>query len=618
MKLLDTNSNDSLTIQTATCCQIDKFKVQIESHLGQFADVHYFQVTIHNPEQEAKLGLLRVGAIDGALSRELQLRKVLGNHKMLSELLACVEKESVYLSSNSPLPKNQPNPDNSVFSNELPSSKSSDDPFKFSEFEQEIAGEPVLSQIEQTDPDKSEDLEQATEYLDEEFYDEEEVDADFDASTPKHILLSYLPKEEETLKYWLTKNQSLESSLLLASQVCQFFKFIYQRQWCFIQIFPKFIQMGTPVKFFDLTGAYPIDGHLTSGLMGEYCAPEIAYDSNFVISEQISTYIVGALLYEAIHHQLPPQESSKELEINPIPSIYQILKLSLSPFPEERFSLTQLLSLLVDIRKSIQTPQIYWEVATHSIVGLSTSRLHNEDSYGVRRHNLNNSDSLILGVIADGLGGMAQGELASKLAVQTVLETPITADLTNQNIRGHWLISLVEKANNSVAQQVRDGGTTISLVMGLGRELMIAHVGDSRIFLLRNGQICQLSEDHSLVAMLFASGEITYEESLNHPDRNVLTKSLGSKRKLSPGYVQDLNRFGAGLSMLLEDGDILILCSDGVWDLVPADELAEIFSGDKILQSSADLTIKKVLERGAHDNATILALKLRVKITDNQ
>jgi protein phosphatase len=213
---------------------------------------------------------------------------------------------------------------------------------------------------------------------------------------------------------------------------------------------------------------------------------------------------------------------------------------------------------------------------------------------------------------------MAQGELASKLAVQTVLETPITADLTNQNIRGHWLISLVEKANNSVAQQVRDGGTTISLVMGLGRELMIAHVGDSRIFLLRNGQICQLSEDHSLVAMLFASGEITYEESLNHPDRNVLTKSLGSKRKLSPGYVQDLNRFGAGLSMLLEDGDILILCSDGVWDLVPADELAEIFSGDKILQSSADLTIKKVLERGAHDNATILALKLRVKITDNQ
>lgn len=71
----------------------------------------------------------------------------------------------------------------------------------------------------------------------------------------------------------------------------------------------------------------------------------------------------------------------------------------------------------------------------------------------------------------------------------------------------------------------------------------MAHVGDSRIYLIRKKQICQLTEDHSLVAMLLASGEITYQESLDHRDRNILTKSLGSKPRLSDGYVQDLSRF---------------------------------------------------------------------------
>jgi len=207
------------------------------------------------------------------------------------------------------------------------------------------------------------------------------------------------------------------------------------------------------------------------------------------------------------------------------------------------------------------------------------------------------------------MGGMAQGEVASKLAAKTVIDAPISADLSKQEKRGEWLISLVQQANESVASNVRDGGTTLSLVMALGRELMIAHVGDSRILLLRNNQICQLSEDHSMVSMLVASSQITYEESLEHPDRNLLTKSLGSKQRLSEGYVQDLSRFGSELSMLLEEDDILILCSDGVWDLVAADELAEIFSNYQTLQLAVDETIEKVLSRGAHDNATILALK---------
>ena len=98
---------------------------------------------------------------------------------------------------------------------------------------------------------------------------------------------------------------------------------------------------------------------------------------------------------------------------------------------------------------------------------------------------------------------------------------------------------------------MRDGGTTLSITLAVGRDLAIAHVGDSRIYLLRQGEIRQLSEDHSLVAMLVASGQITPEESLDHPDRNVLTKSIGSKRRLSDGYVQQLSRSDQNLFLSL-------------------------------------------------------------------
>ena len=139
---------------------------------------------------------------------------------------------------------------------------------------------------------------------------------------------------------------------------------------------------------------------------------------------------------------------------------------------------------------------------------------------------------------------------------------------------------------------------------------MIGHVGDSRIYLLRQGKIQQLSQDHSLVGLMVNNGEITEEESRNHPDRNVLLRSLGSKNSLSPGYVQNLTVTTKNLVLNLESQDILLLCSDGVWDLVRDEELQAIFSSPlSSLQDSVDTTIQKVLDAGASDNATLVALQ---------
>ena len=629
MKVLSTDSAAGLIVQEHTCCQIENLRLEISSYLGQFADIHYFQVLIYNldpqvdPDNDkidsSNLGLMRVGSIDGGLKREIELRKVLGDRRMVSQLLAVAEEELVSISSYSHLseleisseqenlePHLAVNPFNAIeelSGDELVSNELS--PLHDLE---ELSGDELVSNELSPLHSLEDNLALEPEYLEEEFYPEEEI---FDSSARKLILVSDMPQADATLETWLKQENSLESSLVLASQACQFFRHVYQQQWCFIQIFPQFVQMGTPVKFFDLTGAYPVEEKLTSSFLGGYCAPEIAYNSGCTINEQMSTYTVGALLYQAIHQKLPPQTYGVELAIKRIPPIYQFLKICLSPIPEERFSLSQLLSLLVETRKSILNPHIHWDAYGRSTIGLSTSRLQNEDSFGVQQY-FSNWEPTILGVVADGMGGMAQGEVASKLALQTVLESQIPLHFTSQQ-RAEWLIELVQKANACVTDNVRDGGTTLSLVMAIGRDLAIAHVGDSRIFLLRNKQICQLSEDHSMVATLLAGGQITYEESQVHPDRNVLTKSLGSKRKLSDRYVQDLSLFGSDLSLPMENGDILLLCSDGVWDLVSADELAENFSSDRTLHAAVELTIEQILARGAYDNATILALRCTIK-----
>ncbi|CEJ45399.1 Protein serine/threonine phosphatase [Umezakia ovalisporum] len=574
MSSLPIDTTNSLVIELNTSLTLENFNLEVLSYLGEFiTDVYYFKVNIL---ATGKLGLLRVGEIESGLSRELQLREILGDYKMVAELLAYTIAESVIINL-------EPGKDK--------------------------AKDKQPEEIE-NHQDNRELVVSESNYLEEEYYPEQEIISN--SSTNKLILLTALPEEDQTLATWLKIEHSLEESLFMTGQVCQFLRYVHQRNWCFISIVPQLMQIGTPMQFFDLTSAYPVGEILPSGLLGDYCAPELAYGKNH-IHESMGSYTVGALLYHAIHQQTLPQGQFIEVKIRPIPQIYQILKISLSPIPEERFALPQLLGILVETRQEVSTVKIQWNIASRSTVGLSTHRLHNEDNYGVRQQQLSDTETMIVGVIADGMGGMSQGELASKLAVQIVLEESISPNLKTPEQRNQWLIALFTKVNESVATYVQDGGTTLSVILAMAQQLMIAHVGDSRIYLLRQGEIRQLSEDHSLIAMLVASGQITLEESINHPDRNVLTKFLGAKQRLSDGYVQDLSRTNQELAMKLENEDILLLCSDGVWDLVRENELLEIFNPHEDLQLSVDQSIEKVLQRGASDNATLLALKCRVE-----
>lgn len=591
-----------LIIQEGTCFQLDNFRVTIKATLGKFADVDYFRVSIqqiNNEPDTDRLGLLRVGNLDGGLSRELQLRNALkDNSKMFSELLFVGLEERVCLSVDSELLEN-------IVIKEKVISK-------------EVAVNKILMPLE-TPLVSVNSLSKAAEVSSSDSFDEDlQFDGDFEyleddlpedtinLSTKKLLLLSYLPQKGQTLDTWLQKKHSPQLALMLASQICQLFHSAYEQEWCFCQIMPQFVRVDTSVEFYDLTNVHLLGENVLSGMVTEYCAPEVA--CRCAASEEMSAYVIGILLYQSIHHALPTARHDLYSNTKLIPGIYQIINLCLEPITQNRICLNQLLKALLASQQAVGKYKVQWDVASYSTIGLSLHRLQNEDSYGVHQYSTKDKN-ILLGVLADGMGGMAQGEIASKLAVDTVLAAPKIAELNDEKQRENWLISVVEKANANVVENVKRGGTTLSVVLAVENQLAIAHVGDSRIFLIRNDTICQLSEDHSLVASLLANGEITYQDSQHHPQRNVITKCLGAKKTLGDDYVQTLSSFGADLSISLKERDILLLCSDGVWDLVPATELAEIFTKTQNLKTAVNETINRILMRGAGDNATLVALK---------
>ncbi len=609
-------TDNDLVIRTGECFSVGDIPVKAIAYLGLLTPgVHYFQVGLQNDDGDfdgEKLGLLRVAATKSSLGRELKLRETLGDYALVSQLLSHTIAESVLINplTISDAPMLSESAQSEVEDEDVtPEAKEDLEEIPESDNQAEVKLGNIAFSIEVSTENPFPEIENDSDDLEEEYYPEVEVHTD--ESPAKLLLLTLFPSEQNSLATWLQTQHTKEEYLSVVIQVCQFSSYLYQRQRFLVDLLPQFIQIGRPLKFFDLSTVYALDAPPQSGLISSYCAPELA--SGQELEESMASYAICALLYHCSHHRPLPSEQKYNISLDSIPRIYQLLKIGLSPIPEERFPLAQLMSLLVETRNLFRAKKIQWQVASYSTVGLSTSRLTNEDNYGVRQQRLGDFQTLIMGIVADGMGGMAQGEVASQIAVQTLLSEAIPPEFKTPDNFANWLSELFQKANQSITNDVKDGGTTLSAVLGIGDRLMVAHVGDSRIYHIRQGEISQLSEDHSMVAMMVASGQITQEESLEHPDRNVLTKSLGAKRILPPGYVQDLKRTKQELSVILEDRDILLLCSDGVWDLVTTEEMNKIFTDYDSLQSAVDTALERVLERGASDNATLLALQCHVE-----
>ena len=213
----------------------------------------------------------------------------------------------------------------------------------------------------------------------------------------------------------------------------------------------------------------------------------------------------------------------------------------------------------------------------------------------VRDHN---EDSLTVAppvfAVADGMGGHAAGEVASEIAIQTLVENaPDTAD-------GDALARAVVEANRAVIRAAVDGrgkqgmGTTMTAAVLDGARLVVAQVGDSRAYLLHRGNLQRITRDHSLVADMVEAGEITEEQARVHPQRSVITRALGSDPRTLPDIYE----------MTLEGGDRLLLCSDGLSSMIEDDVIQSVLVRRCDPQLCANILVNEAIKAGGYDNVT--------------
>lgn len=244
----------------------------------------------------------------------------------------------------------------------------------------------------------------------------------------------------------------------------------------------------------------------------------------------------------------------------------------------------------------------------------------NEDSYEISSFKISEDDEtpVLVAVIADGIGGHKAGEIASKIAVATIISAIAESDGTDPS----WILkSALLEANHSITAEAanddshRGMGSTVVCALIIDQALYIATLGDSRIYLIRDQVVQQLNIDHTWVQEALDSGVINEEEARNHPRRHLIRSYLGSANPIKPDLrlYMDLNenqeQAKANQGLPLIPGDLLLLCTDGLTDLVADEEFLEILDSG----GSEDERLGKLVDlanlRGGHDNITIILLQ---------
>jgi len=233
--------------------------------------------------------------------------------------------------------------------------------------------------------------------------------------------------------------------------------------------------------------------------------------------------------------------------------------------------------------------------ASAAVTHVGKVRKVNEDAF-LKRPDLG------LWAVADGVGGASQGDRASRLVVEALgrVHHPVGA--------AAFLAEVCEqlKSVNSQLQQeaaAQGGGTSASTVVALlvfGQHFACAWAGDSRLYLLRDYRLHQISRDHSAVQEMVDRGLLTAEQARTHPHANVVTRAVGAHDTLAVDMVQDR----------LRRDDIFLLCSDGLTKMLEDREIATLLGGDRPIESSVEMLLDAALDRGATDNVTVVGIQL--------
>lgn len=243
-----------------------------------------------------------------------------------------------------------------------------------------------------------------------------------------------------------------------------------------------------------------------------------------------------------------------------------------------------------------------FSLATAAVSDVGRVRTNNEDSFGHRWL----ADGTLFVMVADGMGGHEAGEVASGLAVQ-VVEEVVERDLEGDP-RERLYHALLE-ANHAILEEgdrsgTRGMGTTSIVALIRGDRAYVALVGDSRCYHIRRGQLLWRTLDHTRVQMLLDNGEISEDDARNHPEAGMLTRALGHER-MADGRGLEPDVLAEPLQ--LEPTDTLVLCSDGLHDLVEDWEIGQIIGG-RAPEEAARALVATACDRGGHDNVTVAVI----------
>jgi protein phosphatase len=243
-------------------------------------------------------------------------------------------------------------------------------------------------------------------------------------------------------------------------------------------------------------------------------------------------------------------------------------------------------------------------------------RANNEDNYRI-------VPALNLFVLSDGIGGQANGEVASALAVETILAHCQGSPIRGSSVNGNGLASEFSDRTNQLVEAatlanraIRDAATQDPQFQGMGATavaaridgllLSLIHVGDSRAYLLRNNNLICLTADHTLVAEQVRNGVLTPEQAQTNPLRRLLIRALGASEEVEIDIREQK----------LQGEDVLLLCTDGLTGMVPESEIAEILLHDRDAQNAADRLVASANEHGGEDNVTVILV--RIAASDGQ
>ncbi|HTE18822.1 MAG TPA: protein phosphatase 2C domain-containing protein [Armatimonadota bacterium] len=411
--------------------------------------------------------------------------------------------------------------------------------------------------------------------------------------------------------------------LSILAQVAFALRQLHERGWVHLGIRPTSVHLGKPVRLADLeyatrSGEAPAQPFYHAG----YSAPELL--SGGPVDARADVYSVGALLFHAVTGQ-PIEETGADLSTwqppTPVGGVPQILHRCLGSRETRYESMAQFHAALLRLVRR-HAPVVRHSIAVATSIGLEPTRHTNQDAYTFLSGALESEEgpeAWSVLCVSDGMGGMQAGEVASDAAVRRLSAEAAMSLARSRRLSAEEQVRMVrewvQKANGSACDALDErrarGGATLVCGLVVGRRLTVGTVGDCRMYLVRGEEITPLTRDHSLVMALVMNGQLALDQVRHHPDRSTVTRSLGDRQPLPEHQVDTLEQTTGEMTMELQPGDLLLLCSDGLWEpVVEAEMLHAVRAHPADMDAAARDLVRLALERGGPDNIAVLLFRL--------